>query len=83
MILKELQKYVRKHHCVSLGDMEQHFRMDGDALRSMLNKLIKKGRINKLPMVGKCQSCTSCDRDILEFYEWNEGANFSFDKATR
>ncbi len=82
MILKELQNYVLERHCVSLADMEQHFRIEGDALRSMLNKLIKKGRVKKLPTAVKCQSCTSCDRDTLEFYEWNDGANFSVDRAT-
>ncbi|MBE9047616.1 heavy-metal-associated domain-containing protein [Pleurocapsales cyanobacterium LEGE 10410] len=43
---------------------------------------MKKGRVNKLPIALRCQSCTSCDRDTLEFYEWNDGANFSLDRAT-
>ncbi len=70
MILKELQDFLVDSHCVSLAQMERHFQIDGNALRPMLNKLIKKGRLRKLPSAEKCHSCKSCDPDALEFYEW-------------
>ncbi|MBZ8182890.1 FeoC-like transcriptional regulator [Oscillatoria salina] len=70
MILKELQEFVFKYHRVSLAEMELRFHIDGDALRQMLNKLVKKGRISKLPIPEHCHGCTSCNPDTIEFYEW-------------
>ncbi|MDJ0742125.1 MAG: FeoC-like transcriptional regulator [Xenococcaceae cyanobacterium MO_167.B27] len=70
MILKELQDFVLDYHRVSLAEMELHFHMDGDALRQMLLKLIKKGRVRKLPIPDKCHGCTFCNPDTIEFYEW-------------
>lgn len=75
MILKELQEFVLDYHRVSLAEMELHFHMDGNALRQMLNKLIKKGRVLKVPTPDKCHGCTSCDPDTMEFYEWIDGDN--------
>ncbi len=70
MILRELQDLILNHHRVSLAEMELHFHIDGDALRQMLNKLIKKGRVRKLPISHKCHDCTCCSPEIIEFYEW-------------
>ena len=70
MILKELQDFVLDYHRVSLAEMELHFHMDGDALRQMLSKLIKKGRVRKVPIPDKCDGCTFCNPDTIEFYEW-------------
>ncbi len=70
MILKELQEFVLDYHRVSLAEMELHFHMDGDALRQMLSKLIKKGRVRKVPIPDKCHGCTFCNPDTIEFYEW-------------
>ncbi len=70
MILKELQDFVFDYHCASLAEMELHFQIDGDALRQMLNKLIRKGRVRKLPTSEKCHGCTFCNPNTTEFYEW-------------
>ncbi|MDJ0742117.1 MAG: FeoC-like transcriptional regulator [Xenococcaceae cyanobacterium MO_167.B27] len=70
MILKAIQNFLINYNRVSLADMKRHFQIDGDALKPMLNKLIKKGRVRKLSNTKKCNSCTSCDPDALEFYEW-------------
>ncbi|HHP7230846.1 MAG TPA: FeoC-like transcriptional regulator [Xenococcaceae cyanobacterium] len=70
MILKELQDFVLDYHCASLAEMEMHFHIDGDALRQMLSKLIRKGRVRKLPTPEKCHGCTFCNPDTTEFYEW-------------
>ncbi|MGK7916282.1 MAG: FeoC-like transcriptional regulator [Prochloraceae cyanobacterium] len=75
MILKELQDFVLDYHRVSLAEMELHFHIDGDALRHMLSKLIKKGRVRKVAMTDKCHGCTSCNPDTIEFYEWVDGNN--------
>lgn len=70
MILKELQNFVLDYHRVSLAEMELHFHMDGNALRQMLNTLVQKGRVRKLPIPEHCHGCTFCNPDTIEFYEW-------------
>lgn len=72
MILTELQTYLAKHHQASLADLANHFRADADSLRSMLQRLIRKGRVRALPIVEKCHGCTSCSAAMLEVYEWVE-----------
>ncbi|MGK7947023.1 MAG: FeoC-like transcriptional regulator [Microcystaceae cyanobacterium] len=69
MILTDVQNYLRKYNKASLADLSLHFRMDTDALRPILNKLIRKGRIRQMDS-QKCGGCTSCGSDTLELYEW-------------
>ncbi|MEO1068984.1 MAG: FeoC-like transcriptional regulator, partial [Cyanobacteria bacterium J06638_6] len=47
-----------------------HFHTDSQALRPMLAKLSRKGRIRSLPVPEKCADCTCCDWRSLECYEW-------------
>lgn len=69
MILTDLQKFLAQHKKASLADLQLHFRSDADALRGMLNRLIRKGRVRK--MEGKkCGGCHSCAPETIEFYEW-------------
>ena len=69
MILTDIQKYLESQGRASLAQMELKFRMDSNALRGMLNKLIRKGRVRK--MSGeKCGGCASCAPEAIEFYEW-------------
>lgn len=49
--------------------MELHFHIDADALRGMLQQLVRKGRVRKLPILPCCQGCVSCRPEHLEFYE--------------
>lgn len=69
MILTDIQKYLQEQGRVSLAQMELKFRMDNHALRGMLDKLIRKGRVRKMP-VKKCSGCASCAPEAIEFYEW-------------
>ncbi|MGK7931975.1 MAG: FeoC-like transcriptional regulator [Microcystaceae cyanobacterium] len=69
MILTDVQTYLKKYHKASLSEMSAHFRMDTDALRPILNKLKRKGRIRQMDS-EKCGGCTSCSPDTLELYEW-------------
>ena len=48
MILTDLQTYVAEHTQVALIDLENHFYMNADVLRAMLQKLIRKGIVRKL-----------------------------------
>ncbi len=70
MILSELQKFISQHKTASLADLKLHFRIDDDALRAMLNRLIRKGRVQKMESGKKCGGCRSCANDAIEFYQW-------------
>jgi putative ferrous iron transport protein C len=70
MILSELQNFLSQHKKASLADMQLHFRIDGNALRGMLSKLIRKGRVRKMEDGKKCGGCHSCELEAIEFYEW-------------
>jgi putative ferrous iron transport protein C len=69
-MLTALQTYIAVHGTVSIGDLSLHFHTDSQALRPMLAKLSRKGRIRALPMPEKCADCTCCDFSQLECYEW-------------
>lgn len=76
MILQDIQEFIHEGHLVSLAEMEQHFHIEGQALQSMIRKLIRKGRVRQAPVPTKCHGCTFCDGHTLTFYEW-------VDKQTR
>lgn len=68
-MLRDLQGYLRDRQRASLDDLARQFRSDPDALRGMLDRLIRKGRVRKLPLKA-CGGCHSCQPETLEFYEW-------------
>jgi DNA-binding IclR family transcriptional regulator len=69
MILHELQTYLRHHSPTSLAELAHHVQADTEALRAMLNLLIRKGRVRKLANIT-CGGCHSCAPESLELYEW-------------
>ncbi|MGB8685815.1 MAG: FeoC-like transcriptional regulator [Microcoleus sp.] len=78
MILSDIQKFIADNKRASIADLKIHFRMDGDALRGMLNRLIRKGRISKMEEAKKCGGCHSCGDDATEIYVWvNPGESVS------
>lgn len=71
MILSDLRAYLRSQHRVALADLINHFDMDADALRGMLDKWISKGKVRKLPLKASCGTgCCQCDTTLTEIYEW-------------
>ncbi len=70
MILSDIQQFISQNKRASLADLKLHFRMDGDALRGMLNRLMRKGRISKMAEAKKCGGCHSCADDATEIYVW-------------
>jgi len=73
MILSDLRDYLQQQHSVALIDLINHFGMEADALRGMLGKWIKKGRVRKLSVDSACgTSCCKCDPNLTELYEWIE-----------
>ncbi|MDY7020382.1 MAG: FeoC-like transcriptional regulator [Cyanobacteriota bacterium] len=69
MILTELQHYLAQRGKASLSELETHFRTDRSALQGMLYQLIRKGRVYQ-HQIEKCGGCTSCQGELIEFYEW-------------
>jgi predicted ArsR family transcriptional regulator len=73
MILSELRDYLKQHQRVSLADLVNHFNVNADALRGMLNKWITKGNVRVMPTQSGCgTSCCKCDPSLVELYEWIE-----------
>jgi hypothetical protein len=71
VILSDLRDYLKLQHRVALADLINHFDMDADALRGMLDKWISKGKVLKLPVSASCgTSCCKCDANLTEIYEW-------------
>ncbi|MGL5193467.1 MAG: FeoC-like transcriptional regulator, partial [Chroococcales cyanobacterium] len=54
----------------SLGQLEQHFHVSSNALSPMLDKLIRKGRVQKIVSSNRCGSCGSCAPETLIIYYW-------------
>ncbi len=69
MILTDIQTYLTQHSRASLTELAIHFRTDAHALRPMLKRLMRKGRIRQWKP-EKCGGCTSCSPESIEFYEW-------------
>jgi len=69
MVLRNIQNYLAKHGKASLQEIAIHVKSDTEAVRPMLNRLITKGRIKRLPL-KKCSGCCSCTPEALDIYEW-------------
>lgn len=71
MILSELRDYLKEQHRLSLKEMANHFDTDADALRGMLAKWVRKGKVKRLDASASCgTSCCKCDPAMTELYEW-------------
>ncbi len=70
MILSEIRDYLQLNRRAALTDMANRFDIAPDALRGMLDKLVAKGRIQKLPSGTACSGCSDCDPTTIEIYEW-------------
>lgn len=72
-MMLELRDFLKQRHRVALKDLADHFNMDADALRGMLDKWIGKGKVRKLSLEANCGSgCCKCDPAMTELYEWVE-----------
>ncbi|MBS1201729.1 MAG: sugar metabolism transcriptional regulator [Chromatiaceae bacterium] len=71
MILSELTGYLAEHGRVALKDLSYRFDASPDALRGMLATLERKGRIRRVEGGAACAAtCSKCDPDAMETYEW-------------
>jgi len=73
MILMDLKDYLSRNRMASLADLSVHFGVEPDAMRGMLEQLICKKRLRKLPPGKQCQGCCGeCKCDQLEMYKWQD-----------
>jgi hypothetical protein len=70
MILSEIRDYLQLNRRAAVVDMANRFNTSPDALRGMLEKLVAKGQIKKLPAGTACSGCSDCDPVTVEIYEW-------------
>lgn len=54
-----------------MADISVHFDSDPNAMRGMLEKWIRKGRVSKQSVSASCgSSCNKCDPESTEIYQW-------------
>lgn len=71
MILTDLKNYLASVQSVSLNDLAIRFNSDAQAIRAMLELLIRKGNIRRTKKTTACGSlCNKCDLHTTEIYEW-------------
>lgn len=71
MILSELRDYLKTHRRAALIDLSHRFDAAPDALRGMLERLMAKGQVEKLPQGTPCGGgCCKCDSATVEIYAW-------------
>ena len=73
MTLIELKNYLKQQCTVDLLTLTQHFNVESDIMRDMLEHWIRKGKVRKTSKATKCcEQCYECDPLTLEIYEWVE-----------
>jgi putative ferrous iron transport protein C len=71
MILITLKQYLKQQRLVSMLELTQHFNVDSDIIRSMLQLFIRKGNVQKKTKTNLCGSkCAKCHPHMTELYEW-------------
>lgn len=71
MILSDLTGYLAQHKQAALVDLAHRFGSSPEALRAMLEVLVRKGRVRRIANGTACASgCGRCDPASVETYEW-------------
>ncbi len=70
-MLADIKQCLRAQHMVSLFDLTKRFNVQPDALRDMLDILIRKGQVRKCTKTPQCGTqCQKCSVLFTELYEW-------------
>jgi DNA-binding IclR family transcriptional regulator len=70
MILAEVRDYLAARGRAPLTDLAARFDVDAEAVRAMLDHLVRKGRLRRLDAVGSaCGGCCGCADQLPEVYE--------------
>jgi hypothetical protein len=73
VILADIRTYLQQRKRAPLSDIALHLDSDPDAVRGMLERWIRKGKVRKLMTAASCNSsCNACDPAANEIYEWLE-----------
>ncbi|MCB1954533.1 MAG: FeoC-like transcriptional regulator [Rhodocyclaceae bacterium] len=72
MILEELGNYLQQHRRASLTQLGIALGASPEALRGMLQRLERKGRVRRLPppQAACGGSCCRCDAAVSETWAW-------------
>jgi len=78
MILSELRDYIHQRQSVALSDIINHFDIDEDTARQMLDVWLNKGKIRKQLATTSCgSSCNKCASANTEYYFWTGSGTLS------
>ena len=73
MILARVESHLRERKRASLTDLAEVLDTHHKALRSMLDLLVRKGRIRRLPSGTTCGGgCNKCKPETVELFEYGE-----------
>ena len=84
-MLLDLKNHLRSHGQTSLSDLVNHYRVDADALRGMLDHWVRKGRVRRRDVAADCshsRGCCGCSGACLELYEWIDEQAAAADRRT-
>ena len=71
MLFTDVQRYLAAHRRTTLGQLTLHFGVAPPALQGMLDLLVRKGKVRRLPEPQvRCRGCGLCGSALLEAYEW-------------
>ena len=71
MILSELRNFLAEHRRATLSVMAHHFDADGEAVRGMLDVLVRKGKVRRVHYPTDCGATgCSCPNKEIDVYEW-------------
>lgn len=75
-MLSAIKRYLIQHRQASLADIAMHLDSPQEAVRGMLERWIRKGKVRRLRAStscgSSCSSCSKCDPALTEFYQWIE-----------
>lgn len=71
-MLLQLRDYIKKQKLVSIAQMTREFNIDTQALKPMMEILIKKGIVRKEQKIASCTDlCSSCKMGDAIYYSWS------------
>ncbi len=70
MIFVRISALLQQRQRISLKDLAENLHTAPEALRAMLARLERKGRVRRLPAGTGCCGCCQCDPALIELYEW-------------
>ncbi|MGE4559644.1 MAG: FeoC-like transcriptional regulator [Desulfobulbus sp.] len=71
MDLIQLKHYLRSRKITPLLDAANHFQVDADTIRPLVEIWIEKGKVRRYPdRDSHCGGCCKCCPSIGEFFEW-------------